>query len=73
MAQIQIRCCLRQSGNPITFSSIGGGAIGLDFDDSSIPDAVGLLALKDMPLVATFEPDPDGTLIQRRGSPKNGE
>jgi hypothetical protein len=70
MEGISIHACLSQSGNPITFSAIGGGSFRFDCDDSQIANLAAMLSLRDVPLLVTVEADPDGTLIQRRGRPK---
>jgi len=67
---IRIRGCLAQSGNPITFSAIGGGTLKIDFDDSQIPQAAELLAWREVPLILDICLDAEGSLIQRRGRPR---
>lgn len=69
---IELLCCLAQSGNPVSFSAVGGGRIVIDFDDSQIPMAAALLAWRDKPLQVTFTPTDEGELIQRRGGRREG-
>ncbi len=70
MDVILLRGCLAQSGTPIAFQAVGGGTMRIDVDDSQVAGLAALLAFRDTALLISIEPDPDGTLIQRRGRPK---
>jgi hypothetical protein len=71
-SEIVLLACLAQNGNPITFSAVGGGSLKLDFDDSQIPAAAALLALRDMPLQIVIRVASEGELVQRRGGKRAG-
>ena len=70
MEGILLRGCLAQSGTPIAFQAVGGGTVRFDFDDSQVAGLAALLSYRDTALLISIEPDPDGSLIQRRGRPK---
>jgi len=69
---IGVLACLAQSGNPITFSAIGGGTIRFDFDDSQIPVATRLVKYRDSPLWLIIVPASGGELVHRHGGKREG-
>lgn len=70
---VELRCALGQSGNPVTFSAVGGGRVTLDFDDSQLGEAAALLVFRDVPLLVTFQVDDGGTMVAtRHGGKREG-